>query len=194
VTPGPRPPRLLALDGGGVRGLIPALVLAEIEERTGRRTAELFDLIAGTSTGGIIACFLALPGEDGGPGRPASDVVRFYTEECPKIFHAERRRKLRTIGGVLDEKYDADQLERSLQLALGDARLSDAVTDVVITAYDIEGRRPFFFKSARAKLQGHRDYLMWVVARSTSAAPTFFEPVAVGHKGGKHMHARRPPR
>jgi patatin-like phospholipase/acyl hydrolase len=194
VTPGPRPPRLLALDGGGVRGLIPALVLAEIEERTGRRTAELFDLIAGTSTGGIIACFLALPGEDGGPGRPASDVVRFYTEECPKIFHAERRRKLRTIGGVLDEKYDADQLERSLRLALGDASLSDAVTDVVITAYDIEGRRPFFFKSARAKLQGHRDYPMWVVARSTSAAPTFFEPVAVGHKGGKHMHALRPPR
>jgi uncharacterized protein len=161
----------------------------EIEERTGRRTAELFDLIAGTSTGGIIACFLALPGDDGRPGRPASEVVRFYTEECPKIFRLSRGRRMRTLGGLLDEKYDASQLERSLQLALGDARLSDTATDLVVTAYDIEGRRPFFFKSARAKLHGHRDYPMWLVARCTSAAPTFFEPVAVGHKGGKHMHA-----
>jgi patatin-like phospholipase/acyl hydrolase len=189
VTEPGRPPRLLALDGGGVRGLIPAMVLTEIEQRTGRRTSELFDLIAGTSTGGIMACFLALPGEDGSPGRPASDVVRFYTEECPKIFHASRGRKLRTLGGLRDEKYNAAQLERSLKLALGDARLSDTATDLIVTAYDIEGRRPFFFKSARAKLQGHRDYPMWLVARSTSAAPTFFEPVAVGHKGGKHMHA-----
>lgn len=183
-----KPPKLLALDGGGVRGLIPALILAEVEERTGRRTAELFDLISGTSTGGIIACFLALPGEDGSPGRPASEVVRFYTEQCPKIFHASRARKVTTLGGVLNEKFNAEQLESSLKLALGEARLSDAATDLLVTAYDIEGRRPFFFKSSRAKMSGARDYPMWLVARCTSAAPTFFEPVEIKH-GEDHIHA-----
>ena len=59
--------RILAIDGGGIRGMIPAIVLAEIERRTGRRTAELFDLIAGTSTGGILACGLTRPGTDGAP-------------------------------------------------------------------------------------------------------------------------------
>jgi uncharacterized protein len=53
--------RILAIDGGGIRGLIPAIVLAELERRAGRRASELFDLIAGTSTGGMLACALCAP-------------------------------------------------------------------------------------------------------------------------------------
>ena len=68
--------KVLAIDGGGIRGLIPALVLAEIERRTGRPTAELFDLIAGTSTGGILACGLTRPGPDGKPLHSADDAGR----------------------------------------------------------------------------------------------------------------------
>ena len=61
--------RILAIDGGGIRGIIPALVLAEIEDRTGRRVADLFDLVAGTSTGGILAAALTRPGDEGGAAR-----------------------------------------------------------------------------------------------------------------------------
>src|SRR5262245_7559493 len=68
--------RVLAIDGGGIRGLIPALVLTELERRTGRRTFEMFDLIAGTSTGGILACALCAPDP-----LPASEIVGLYTEE-----------------------------------------------------------------------------------------------------------------
>jgi patatin-like phospholipase/acyl hydrolase len=73
--------RVLAIDGGGIRGLIPALVLAELERRAGRRTFELFDLIAGTSTGSILACALCAPDP-----MPASRLVALYTEEGPEIF------------------------------------------------------------------------------------------------------------
>ena len=73
--------RVLSIDGGGIRGLIPALVLTEVEQRSGKRVFELFDLIAGTSTGGILACALCAPDP-----LPAEQLVGLYEEEGPKIF------------------------------------------------------------------------------------------------------------
>src|SRR3954452_14332493 len=86
---GPGTVRILAIDGGGIRGLIPAVVLADLERRTGRRVAELFDLIAGTSTGGILACALTRPAPDGGqgPAFAAADLIGLYESEGPEIFH-----------------------------------------------------------------------------------------------------------
>src|ERR671914_1713010 len=94
--------RVLAIDGGGIRGLIPALVLAELERRSGRRVYELFDLIAGTSTGGIIACALCAPDP-----LPAEEVAAIYAEEGPAIFERSVWQRIRSAEGLLDEKYDA---------------------------------------------------------------------------------------
>src|SRR3954465_16093788 len=79
--------RILAIDGGGIRGLIPAVVLADLERRTGRRSAEMFDLIAGTSTGGILACGLPRPRAVGPPAFTATDLIGLYEGEGPEIFH-----------------------------------------------------------------------------------------------------------
>src|SRR5512140_3512850 len=98
---------VLSVDGGGIRGVIPAMVLANLERRTGRPTADLFDLIAGTSTGGIIALALTVPGPDGKPRWTASDLAQFYVTEGPAIFHHSLVRTLETGLGLLDEKYDA---------------------------------------------------------------------------------------
>ena len=71
--------KALSIDGGGIRGIIPAMVLAEIEEHTGRPVAETFDLIAGTSTGGILALGLTMPGDGGeGPKCAAEDLISLY--------------------------------------------------------------------------------------------------------------------
>jgi uncharacterized protein len=162
--------RILSIDGGGIRGIIPALVLAEVEARTGRRIAELFDLVAGTSTGGILACALTVPG-----ARPARELVELYRTEGPRIFHRSLVRRVETADGLLDEKYDDAALRAALADYLGTARLSDATTRVLATAYDLEGRAPYFFKSWRAD----RDAPMVEVARATAAAPTYFEPIGV---------------
>jgi uncharacterized protein len=169
---------VLSVDGGGIRGVIPAMVLAELEQRTGRHTAELFDLIAGTSTGGIIALALTVPG-DGDDGRPrwtANDLVDLYLSEGPRIFHHSIGRMLESGLGLLDEKYDARPLEQTLEEYLGAAMVSQAVTDVMVTSYDLEHRKPFFFKTDRARLKPEHDWLMREAARATSAAPTYFEP------------------
>ena len=180
--------KVLSIDGGGIRGLIPALVLAEIERRTGRPTAELFDLIAGTSTGGILACGLTRPGPDGKPLHSAEELAELYRTEGPKIFDRSLLKKITSVGGLIDERYDDDALNAALATYLGDARLKDAVTDVFITAYDIKDRFAFFFRSSRARTDDTYDFAMAEAARATAAAPTYFEPVEVTDAAGARTY------
>ena len=180
--------KVLSIDGGGIRGLIPALVLAEIERRTGRPTAELFDLIAGTSTGGILACGLTRPGPDGRPMHSAEELAELYRTEGPKIFDRSLLKRLASAEGLVDERYDDGALNRALATYLGDARLRDALTDVLITAYDIHGRFAFFFRSSRARTSDEHDFSMAEAARATSAAPSYFEPVEVTDAAGARTY------
>jgi patatin-like phospholipase/acyl hydrolase len=167
--------RILAIDGGGIRGIIPALVLAQIERRSGRQTFEMFDLIAGTSTGGILACALCAP-----EPLPAEKLVALYEEEGPEIFSRSVFQKIRSAGGLADEKYDSAALDRSLERFLSDKRLSSSRPDLIVPAYDTAEPGPYFFKSRKARESEADDFPLAVVARSTSAAPTYFEASAVG--------------
>jgi uncharacterized protein len=181
--------RILAVDGGGIRGIIPATVLAEVERRTGRRVFELFDLIAGTSTGGILACALTRPADDGVSARfTAEELIDLYVSEGPRIFHRDLLKRITSIEGWIDERYDDAGLDGALQRYLGGARLRDALTPIMVTAYDLEGRFAFFFRSARAVDDSAYDYAMWQVARATSAAPTYFEPARVTDAAGEHTY------
>ena len=180
--------KVLSIDGGGIRGLIPALVLAEIERRTGRRTATLFDAIAGASTGGILACGLARPGADGAPAFSAEELAGIYVEEGPKIFRRSLVKRIFSVGGWVDERYEDDGLNAALAEYLGDTRLREALVDVLITAYDIEGRFAFFFRSARARQDPAWDFAMADAARATSAAPSYFEPFEVTDAAGARTY------
>ena len=175
--------RVLSIDGGGIRGIIPAIALAELEARAGRPVADLFDLIAGTSTGGILALALARPGEDGRPAWSAATLVELYEQEGPAIFSRPVAHQVRTIRGLVDEKYPSDGLEAALMRYLGETRLSQALTNVLVTAYETERRKPFFFKSAAALIDPGRDFTMAAAARATAAAPTYFEPSRLEAEG-----------
>jgi predicted acylesterase/phospholipase RssA len=160
--------KALAIDGGGIRGLIPALVLAEIERRTGRGIASMVDLIAGTSTGGIIACGLAKPDP-----LSADEIAAVYEEDGPKIFDRSALKVITSANGYLDERYESDGLVESLRRHLRDARLTDATTPVLLTVYDLEARQALL-------LREDDDISMVDAAHATSAAPTYFEPVRLG--------------
>jgi uncharacterized protein len=162
--------RVLSIDGGGIRGIIPALVLAEIERRSQKRIFELFDLIAGTSTGGILVCALCAPDP-----LPAEQLVGLYEEEGPHIFDRSVWQRIRSAEGLLDEKYSATALDRALERFLSDKRLADTKPDLLVPAYNMGEPGPYFFKSRKAREEGE-DFPLSVVARATSAAPTYFEP------------------
>jgi uncharacterized protein len=167
--------RVLSIDGGGIRGLIPALVLTELERRSGRRVFELFDLIAGTSTGGILACALCAP-----QPLPAAELVALYEDEGPKIFDRNVFQRIRSGEGLIDERYDADALDSALERFLADKRLAEARPDLLVPAYNMTEPGPYFFKTRKARENpGQEDFPLSVVARATAAAPTYFEPLEV---------------
>lgn len=176
---------VLSVDGGGIRGLIPALLLRTFAERLAaagdqRPFCQVFDLMAGTSTGGIIVAGLACPHPEDGrrPACTPAELVRLYREDGKKIFSRDRFRGLREAllslnpGAVVQEKYDFAEIEAALQERLGIGRLQDALTRVALTAYDIEARE------TRVMTNDPADdvYLFWQAARATSAAPVYFEP------------------
>jgi patatin-like phospholipase/acyl hydrolase len=182
---------VLSIDGGGIRGLIPAMVLAELEKRLAAAGKDgplhtKFDLIAGTSTGGIIAAGLVAP-KIGAPDQAAmraADLVDLYSMQGKFIFTRSIRKRileaLIDFSSVIQEKYDADSLEERLIRYLGAAKTKEALTDFLITAYDISRRKTFFF-DRRVSLSSRRvrNFKFADVARATSAAPTFFEPKLV---------------
>ena len=178
--------KVLSIDGGGIRGIIPAMVLAEIERRTGKRIAEMFDLIAGTSTGGILALGLTKPGQDGGPEYSAKTLIELYEAEGGKIFSIPVWHRIHSGWGVAEEEYPATGIEEVALKYFGEVRLAQAYKEVMVTAYEIEKRGPWFFKRRHA-LDPARGFnpFMREVARATSAAPTYFEPLQlkVGSEG-----------
>lgn len=185
--------RILSIDGGGIRGIIPGQILVALEEKlriaTGKSDAcvsDYFDLIAGTSTGGIIACALLCPGSDK-PKKPrfsAKEVVDLYMERGYEIFSIPVFHKLRTAFGVLDEKYPSEGIEDALDDYFGNTKLSMMLGPCLIPAYDITRRKAHFFTSHDARKDPGKDFLIRDVARATSAAPTYFECVNVKSSTG----------
>jgi patatin-like phospholipase/acyl hydrolase len=188
--------RILSIDGGGIRGIIPAAVLAEL--LGDRRAKDVFHMIAGTSTGGIIACGLCKPDP---PVTPTA-MIDLYAKHGAEIFN--RPLIWRFPGAnLLEEKYDSAALEARLEEILQETRLSEVHdVDLVVPSYAIklgepradgETRAPMFFNSWRARGEilaagqdrDEYDFRLRDVARATSAAPTYFEPAVVKNVAGQ---------
>lgn len=174
-----RTARVLAIDGGGMRGIIPATILSEFEARAGKPIHQLFDLIAGTSTGGIVALALVRGGKDGRALNTASDLAAFYENEGPEVFVRKQFQGGMRMARLLQRANPSQFIEDALDAYLADMRLSDALTDVLIPAYEIIRREPFVFDSAAAREDPERDFECADVAQATAAAPSYFPPVRV---------------
>ena len=169
------PLRILSVDGGGIRGLIPALVLADLEKRlTARlkspaRLSDYFHLFAGTSTGGLISLALTAP-----KGPAAAELPDLYTQDGPKIFHRSIFGVVFNPIGLFGPIYGADALQSSLKERLGPSTLSQATRDLLVTAYDMTKREPFFLTRWQAIADSSRNYPIVDAGLATSAAPTYF--------------------
>ena len=176
--------RILSVDGGGVRGLLPAMALAELEKVAGRPVNELFDLIVGTSTGALLALALRVPDLEGKPRFTAQELVRFYEIGAPRVFSRSMWHQIRAVGNLVDEKYPASGLEQVIARVFEDVMLSEALGDVMVTCYEVQQRRPFYFRARDAKAHEDSDFSMVQVVRAAPAAPTYFEPALVKGMNG----------
>jgi hypothetical protein len=178
---------VLAIDGGGIRGIVPATVLVELERRLAPRPlATVFDLIVGTSTGGIIALGLTVPdGEH--PRHGARRLLDLYLSDGQTIFPGGGPIPLPRSAWVREgSRYSVDGLEEALSRCLGDTPLTAALTDVVVTSYDLAYGEPVML-SSRPELGDVSDVTMVVAARATSAAPMFFKPQIVSDGDRERM-------
>jgi predicted acylesterase/phospholipase RssA len=128
-------------------------------------------MIAGTSTGGILACALGKPDP-----LPASEIAKLYVEEGPKIFDRSLLKRITSLGGYIDERYESDGLVDALGRYLGDTPMTAATIPLLLTAYDTESRSIHLLRSEGANSGAS----MVDAAHATSAAPTYFEPVQLG--------------
>jgi patatin-like phospholipase/acyl hydrolase len=162
--------RILSLDGGGIKGAFTASVLAEYEKVSGEPLYRSFDLITGTSTGGILA--LAL-----GMSIPAEDIVRFYREHGPDIFPSMSTfaRLGSAFRWFFAPKHSHKVLREKLTQVLGDRRFGEAKTRLLIPTYDAVGGRIFLLKTGHhPRFRYDVNALAVDVALATSAAPTYF--------------------
>ncbi len=172
--------RILAIDGGGVRGIVPCLFLQRLEQDLNRPISQLFDYVVGTSTGGLIALALARPGVGGTPAFSAANLVDFYEQQGPELF----ARKHRNFLALRRPKYDHLGVDTVVRRTLGDTLLSESLTNVMVTAYDMSDRAPKMFLSWKARELESENFYMRDVARATTAAPTYFAPALVcAHNG-----------
>ncbi|XWS25650.1 hypothetical protein CRYUN_Cryun27aG0086100 [Craigia yunnanensis] len=174
---------ILSIDGGGIRGVIPGTILdfleSELQKLDGEdaRLADYFDVIAGTSTGGPVTAMLTSPNKKNRPLFAAKDIKDFYLNNCPKIFpqpgcplFAQTTKVVKALSGP---KYDGKFLHNLVKEKLGDTRLHQTLTNVVIPAFDIKHLQPTIFSSYQVKKKPTLDALLSDICIGTSAAPTY---------------------
>lgn len=187
---------ILSIDGGGIRGVIPAQVLTRMEEDLKSKDifdrqvgiAECFDLIAGTSTGGIIALGLNVPNEEYPPRPlyPAEELLNLYKTRGNIIFPQGGAGLFKRAKDLKSPKYDVDPLEDLLRIYFKDHKTYKSISNILITSFDVLTDAPFFFKNydykndiGKCKQKRHGNYFMRDAARATSAAPTYFKGVEI---------------
>lgn len=176
--------KILSLDGGGIKGVFAAAFLETIEEATGKRIADHFDLIAGTSTGGIIALGLGL-------GMSAKEITQFYVNDGPRIFNQsnplDAQNWITKFKGVIcgiknssnqliAPKYDSTELRKALERAFQANRLGDSKIRLIVPAYHADKEDVYVFKTKHhPRLQLDWKESAVNVALATAAAPTYFQ-------------------
>ena len=169
--------RILSIDGGGMKGIVSAILLKNLEEkiqqfskRESARLADYFDLIAGTSTGSVLAGLYLYPTEQGESKYTAKEVLNFYLEFGNEVF------KRNFFYPLIGPKYTSRTLKKLLERYFGETTISELRKPCLLTAYDATRREAVFFNSVSSRKDPKRNYLLRDAILASTAAPTYFAP------------------
>lgn len=177
---------ILSIDGGGLRGIVPISILQKIESMTGKRVQDIFDMIAGTSTGGLIACCLTLRNDTNqlSPKYSLEQIADIYTRYGNTIFPIRSGidRILHRIISLFAPAYSPEGLDQVLRQFISQQTISQALRPILVSTYDLSSNQPVFFKSSEAAGDASADARIYDVCRATSAAPTYLPAYSFTHK------------
>lgn len=178
VKKSPKTVRVLSLDGGGIKSIITLKILDYIETKTGKRTTELFDLISGTSSGGLMTLYFSIPDEND-PTKSkysAAEIIKLVENDAQTIF--KPRPIARVVGKstvqLFKPAYPKKNIETAMENRFKDLKLSDAPTNAMIVSFDTQVTTPFCFKTYDKKIN---HAFMKEAGMATSISPFYFDPI-----------------
>ena len=177
---------ILSIDGGGILTTPSIVVLEEIEYRLGLPISSIFDCIGGTSAGALVALGAAIPEESSVKPKYSMEKLRQTFTDTSQVIFANPKHQ---ISALFTYKYEPTLMKQSLEGLYGEATLSQALSEIVVTAFDIGEWVPHIFTRTQAKTDPRKDLRMSLVAQMSSAAPGFYPPVECLLPGSDTPHA-----
>jgi len=179
---------ILSIDGGGIRQVIPSLILSYIEEQLkienpSGRLSDYFDFFIGADMGAILTSLLLIPDENGRSKYAANEVSNFFTQNAEAIFDVSIWKRLKSMGGMTDEKYSSRNLEKLLNERIADVRLGEVVKPLMITSYDVRNREARLYSYTDAQ-DPIRNFYLKDLCRASTAIPHYFEPARIESETG----------
>jgi len=178
--------RILSIDGGGIRGIVPAVVLAHLEETLQQlshnpdtRLVDFFDLFAGASTGSMIIAGLLAPSKDNRPAYSAKEIVDLYFDNAEVIFQDSILQDIKSVAGLLNVKYNPDGIESVFQEYFPDTELKELLKPTLIPVYDLTRGKNYFFRQQKAQVSTRHNFYLKDVLRCATSAITYFPPMQI---------------
>jgi|TARA_B110000971_G_scaffold193834_1_gene207022 patatin-like phospholipase/acyl hydrolase len=181
-----KPIRVLSIDGGGMRGIIPATYLETMENISGLGVSELFDVMVGTSTGAILSVGLTVANEKNKPKYKASDFVKLYQNMGSVIFH-KKHSMFKVLDGIFRPSYDPNGYEKLLEEYFGETTISEALTEIVVPSIELQDMKMHIFTRSKARKESIYDFKIREIIRAATAAPSFFPAADLNDVDGKSM-------
>lgn len=181
--------RILAIDGGGVYGLLPAHVLKYVEEKAQKPITELFDVVMGTSTGALLSVLLTVPGKENQPKYSARDVIDIYNEDGKWIFYSPWYHRILTLNGWIGPKYMTKERSRIFHKYLGNLYFDQLMNNVVIPAYGVNEREPLLFINWKEKSMEDINFAVSDLLMGAVSPPGFFPSVVFGSRQDRFVLA-----
>jgi len=185
---------VLIINGGGVRGIIPAKILQELTKISGKQIHELFDFIVGTSIGGIITTALTVKDSDGKAKYTTDDVVNIFLNESENIFPPDSISNWPYIGAIYNKffsRYSREGIDAVLDKHLGNATFLDTIVPILTVSYSLETDKPRTWSTFKAEdIPYKNNFYLKDAAGATSAAPTYFPPKITIDKNNITRHCK----
>lgn len=178
--------RILSINGGGIRGIIPAHVLKYLEEKSRKPITELFDVIMGTSTGAIASVILTIPGVDQKPLYTARDLIDLYGKDGKKIFYNPWYHRILTLDGLLGPKYKTTSRYEVLNKYLQNTYFDQLLNNVVIPAYQIDVEKPILFFNWDKEETQNTNFIVTNLLMGAISPPGLFPSVVFGSNGKRY--------
>ena len=181
--------RILSIDGGGTKGVIPAYFLKKLEYITEKPISELFDYIIGTSIGGIMAIGYAIPDKDANPAYNSQDMYNLIEDKIDDVMPKDWWSLFKNTGGFFYSKYDRDGLDKLLEELSLNKTLLETTIPISVLTYSIKTFEPKAWSTFKAcQTPTEENAYLSDIAGATSAAPTYFDPKEIrGTNGDLHI-------